>query len=258
MTDQYRATPEQWAKCEHDAHLWSGAFNCILELRARVEALEGFLLELTSTVSSAALDAAGAINDHADTTLATPPAATREAEPLPKMPTLRSLLHPAYEPGDGSADGAQIVDGEWSHPIMGCDSLQGVVDNARAVLKAQSGGIERCHRLQQENHRFREPERTILCDILANGTLLPDPEGKRYGIPQAGLTDEQLLELMPQQFRDDLATVSRLASYDTPVGPGLYRVSLNTGALAFARAVLARWGGAAVPAADKGEEQGNG
>ena len=66
-------------------------------------------------------------------------------------------------------------------------------------------------------------------------------------LPQAGLTDEQLPELMPQQFRDDLATVSRLASYDTPVGPGLYRVSLNTGALAFARAVLARWGVAAVP-----------
>jgi hypothetical protein len=59
-------------------------------------------------------------------------------------------------------------------------------------------------------------------------------------------TDEQLLELMPQQFRDDLATVSRLASHGTPAGPGIYRVSLNTGALAFARAVLARWGGAAI------------
>jgi len=40
MTDQHRATPEQWAKCEEDARLWSGALNCILELRARIEALE--------------------------------------------------------------------------------------------------------------------------------------------------------------------------------------------------------------------------
>jgi hypothetical protein len=40
MTDQHRATLEQWAKCEQDARLWSGAFNCILELRARIEALE--------------------------------------------------------------------------------------------------------------------------------------------------------------------------------------------------------------------------
>jgi hypothetical protein len=71
--------------------------------------------------------------------LATPPPATREAGPLPKMPTLRSLLHPTYEPGDGSADGAQLVDGEWWHPIMGCDSLQEVVGNARAVL-ARWGG----------------------------------------------------------------------------------------------------------------------
>lgn len=57
-----------------------------------------------------------------------------------------------------------------------------------------------------------------------------------------GPSDEELLELMPQQFRDDLATVSRLASYGTPVEPGIYRVSLNTGALDYARAVLARWG----------------
>lgn len=42
---------------------------------------------------------------------------------------------------------------------------------------------DRLHVLQQENHRFREPERTILCDILASGGLLPDPEGKRYGMP---------------------------------------------------------------------------
>lgn len=76
---------------------------------------------------------------------------------------------------------------------------------------------------------------------------MTDPTPTTTPTPPEGLTDEQLLELMPQQFRDDLATVSRLASYDTPVGPGLYRVSLNTGALAFARAVLARWGGAAVP-----------
>ena len=57
-------------------------------------------------------------------------------------------------------------------------------------------------------------------------------------------TDEELLELMPQQFRDDLATVSRLAAHGTSpdVTPGIFRVSLNTGALDYARAVLAKWG----------------
>jgi hypothetical protein len=32
------ATPEQWARCESDARTWSGAFNCIPELRASAEA----------------------------------------------------------------------------------------------------------------------------------------------------------------------------------------------------------------------------
>ena len=63
----------------------------------------------------------------------------------------------------------------------------------------------------------------------------PEPEGP---------TDEEIMELMPQQFRDDLATVSRLAAHGagSDVGPGLFRVSLNTGALDFAHAALARWG----------------
>ncbi len=41
--------------------------------------------------------------------------------------------------------------------------------------------------------------------------LAPQP------VPE-GPSDAEQLELMPQQFRDDLATVSRLASYGTPTG----------------------------------------
>jgi hypothetical protein len=48
------------------------------------------------------------------------------------------LLYPAYElawaPGEEIADGAQLVDGRWWHPIFGCDSLQYVVNNARQAL----------------------------------------------------------------------------------------------------------------------------
>lgn len=50
------------------------------------------------------------------------------------MSTLYSLLSPGYEPDDGSVDGAQLVDGQWWHPLFGCDSLQCVVDNARQAL----------------------------------------------------------------------------------------------------------------------------
>lgn len=41
---------------------------------------------------------------------------------------------------------------------------------------------QRCELLQQVQKYMRDPERTIVCDILANNALLPDPEGKRYGL----------------------------------------------------------------------------
>jgi hypothetical protein len=57
------------------------------------------------------------------------------------------------------------------------------LDRCAALLQqGHSAAPAGLHRLQQENARFREPERTILCDLLANGTLLPDPDGKRYGV----------------------------------------------------------------------------
>ena len=35
--------------------------------------------------------------------------------------------------------------------------------------------------LEREQKFMRDPERTLICDVLANGQLLPDPEGTRYG-----------------------------------------------------------------------------
>jgi hypothetical protein len=57
---------------------------------------------------------------------------TTHPRPIP-VAELRALLSPGYELGDGSMDGAQIVDCEWWHPEMGCDSLQFAVDNCRAI-----------------------------------------------------------------------------------------------------------------------------
>lgn len=47
-----------------------------------------------------------------------------------------TLLTPSsgYERGDGSMDGAQMVDGEWWHPVWGCDSLSHVIDQANYLL----------------------------------------------------------------------------------------------------------------------------
>ncbi len=45
MTDQYRATPEDWEYIRLRAEDGVGLLNCLLELRARVEALEADQLE---------------------------------------------------------------------------------------------------------------------------------------------------------------------------------------------------------------------
>ena len=66
------------------------------------------------------------------------PAGPTNGEGVP-CDLIRTLLRPGYEPGDGSADGAQLVSLAWWHPAMGCDSLQIVVDNARAGLARQEG-----------------------------------------------------------------------------------------------------------------------
>jgi hypothetical protein len=45
----------------------------------------------------------------------------------------------------------------------------------------------RCDLLQEWQGRMRDPERQLVCDILANAQLLPDPHGKRYPPPNAGV-----------------------------------------------------------------------
>jgi hypothetical protein len=77
-------------------------------------------------------------------------------------------------------------------------------------------------------------------DVIAalNTAELSQPEPE-----VVGPSDKELLELMPRQLREDLATVSRLAVYGAGPGvtPGIFRVTLNTGALDFARAILQRY-----------------
>jgi hypothetical protein len=58
-------------------------------------------------------------------------------------------------------------------------------DELLAALKRETDRANwyqrRVDLLLKNQNMFRDPERTILCDVCANGQLLPDPEGKRYG-----------------------------------------------------------------------------
>ena len=70
------------------------------------------------------------------------------------------------------------------------------------------------------------------------GCPTPHPE------PEAP-TDEEIMELMPQQMRDDLAAAARaLAGFDrAPIkAAGAMRIILNRHAVDHARAALAKWG----------------
>jgi len=63
--------------------------------------------------------------------------------------------------------------------------------------------------------------------------------------PEPAPTDEEIMELMPQQMRDDLANAARaLAGFDraTVKAAGAMRIIFNRHAVDHARAVLARWG----------------
>jgi hypothetical protein len=64
----------------------------------------------------------------------------------------------------------------------------------------------------------------------------PEPEGP---------TDEEIMELMPQQMRDDLAAAARALSGFDPdniKAASVFRIILNRHAVDHALAVLARWG----------------
>jgi|APGre2960657373_1045057.scaffolds.fasta_scaffold74083_3 hypothetical protein len=62
----------------------------------------------------------------------------------------------------------------------------------------------------------------------------PEPQGP---------TDEELLELMPETMRDEFSYAAKVCSDATggKVEPGIFRVALNTAALEYAQAVLARY-----------------
>ena len=74
--------------------------------------------------------------------------------------------------------------------------------------------------------------------IVRARALLAEPAPK-------GPTDEEIMELMPQQMRDDLAAAARaLAGFDRAniKAAAAFRIILNRHAVDHVRAALAKWG----------------
>ena len=60
---------------------------------------------------------------------------------------------------------------------------------AREIINENDFYRSRCELLQKVQQYMRDPERQIVCDILANNSLLPDPSGVRYGQDLVKLID---------------------------------------------------------------------
>lgn len=68
-----------------------------------------------------------------------------------------------------------------------CKGREDVTEAAlRVVAESREWYRHRMDMLARLQKRMRDPERQLVCDILANGQLLPDPKGKRYGFPTTG------------------------------------------------------------------------
>ena len=106
---------------------------------------------------------------------------------------------------------------------------------------------DNCHYRSELSDRARaalaqpEPARQPTFSEL----LMPPPRTALAQPETVVPTDDELLELMPQQMRDDLANAARaLAGFDRAnvKAAGAMRIILNRQAVNHARAVLARWG----------------
>lgn len=85
---------------------------------------------------------------------------------------------------------------------------------------------------------------------LAEGDGPAVPDGREPASVTGEPSDEELLELMPQQMRDDLAAAARAMSGFDPdniKAASVFRIILNRHVADHARAVLARWGRQAAP-----------
>lgn len=74
---------------------------------------------------------------------------------------------------------------QWA-PTMGAEAVETAIEAIERLKAAESSVAwhqRRWMALQMHQKKMREPERTIVCDILANGELMhPTVAGNRYSV----------------------------------------------------------------------------
>ena len=71
----------------------------------------------------------------------------------------------------------------WHEGRPGHDVAREAADEIVRLEHSASFYRRRCELLQEWQNKMRDPERQLVCDILANGQTLPDPNGTRYQPP---------------------------------------------------------------------------
>ena len=111
---------------------------------------------------------------------------------------------------------------------------------ARKALGEPSYATELHYFLSEDSNEYEPLMLAIRAGIAADRAraLLAQPVAE-------GPSDEEIMELMPQQLRDDLSHAARaIAGFDTAniKAAVAMRIILNRHAVDHARAVLAKWG----------------
>ena len=111
---------------------------------------------------------------------------------------------------------------------------------ARKALGEPSYATELHYFLSEDSNEYEPLMLAIRAGIAADRAraLLAQPVAE-------GPTDEEIMELMPQQMRDDLAAAARALSGFDPdniKAAAFFRIILNRHAVDHALAVLAKWG----------------
>ena len=105
----------------------------------------------------------------------------------------------------------------------------------RVLCAELADNLERYQSWYIEDNGYGLDNLEALLRRAAAALAQPEPQGP---------TDEELLELMPESMRDEFSYAARVCSDATggQVKPGIFRVALNTAALEYAQAVLAKYG----------------
>ncbi len=117
--------------------------------------------------------------------------------------------------------------------------------NPRDLIQRMADELDHYRQLlmddRRETHALATEARAYLASESDGSAVL---NGREPTSVTTYPTDNELLELMPETMRDEFSYAARVCSDATgrQVKPGIFRVALNTAALEYARAVLARWG----------------